>query len=161
MPKRKAASRKKQDGADGAKKPRTSAAAAAAAAATHSDDSFESALACALQAPSVATQTLKLVDALKATDGSHTERMQTIVDLLKQDVGRPESLLDLSLVVEGEKVSPQRSHRQRGCSRRPHSQLTSVDFRLDSSVRYCFAPVVRVVPAAALLPGLLQKGWGR
>ena len=60
MPKLKSASRKKQDGAEGAKKPRTSAAAAAAADATHGDGSFEAALACALQAPSVATHTLKL-----------------------------------------------------------------------------------------------------
>jgi hypothetical protein len=105
MPKRKAASRKKQGGADGAKKPRTQGAAAAAADATHGDGSFESALACALRAPSVATHTLKLLRAIKATDVSHTQRLQTVVDLLTADAVRPKSLLDLSLVVEGEEVS--------------------------------------------------------
>ena len=105
MPKRKATSRKKHDGADGAKKPRTQGAAATAADAADGDSSFDAALACALQAPRVALQTLKLIDALKATDGSQTQRMQTVVDLLEADAGRPKSLLDLSLVVEGEKVS--------------------------------------------------------
>ena len=100
MPKRKAASRKKQDGAEGAKKPRASAAAAAAADAADGDGSFEAAVTRANLAPRIATQTLKLVDALKATDGSHTQRMQTVVDLLEEDAGRPDSLLDLSLVVE-------------------------------------------------------------
>ena len=50
-------------------------------------------------------QTLKLTDAIAATEGSHTQRMQAVVDLLEADADRPDSLIDLSLVVEGEKVS--------------------------------------------------------
>jgi hypothetical protein len=70
MPKRKAASCKKKDGADGAKKPRTERAAAAAADATHGDSSFEAALTRANLAPCLALMTLKLVDAITATDGN-------------------------------------------------------------------------------------------
>ena len=105
MPKRKAASRKKQDGADGAKKPRTQGAAATGADAAGGDGSFDAALTRANLAPRIATQTLKLIDALKATDGNYTQRVQTVADLLKVDTERPKSLIDQSLVVEGERVS--------------------------------------------------------
>jgi hypothetical protein len=49
-------------------------------------------------------QTLKLTDAIAATEGSHTQRMQAVVDLLKADADRPDSLIDLSLVVDGDEV---------------------------------------------------------
>jgi hypothetical protein len=105
MPKRKAASCEKQGSAEGAKKPHTEGAAAAAADAADGNGSFDAAVARANLAPRIATHTLKLMHAFKTTDGSFTLRMQAVVDLLKQDADRPESLLNLSLVAEGEKVS--------------------------------------------------------
>ena len=76
------------------------------AAATNSTVSLNTALARAKLAPRIALQSLKLADAIKATDGNHTQRMHTVVDLLQADAERPESLIDLSLVVEGGKVRP-------------------------------------------------------
>ena len=112
MPKRKAASVENQVGADETKRLRASSAAAAA----ESNGFFESAVARANLAPRIAAHTLKLIHALKATDGSHTPRMQAVVDLLKQDACRPDSLLDLSLIAEGEKVSGH-WRRRHGCNR--------------------------------------------
>ena len=110
MPKRKASSRKKQDSAGGAKKTRTQGAAAAAADATDSDSAFEAALTRANLAPLIAEQTLKLMDAIKATDISRAQCVQVVVDLLKADADRPDSLLDLSLPLEGHWVSPLHPH---------------------------------------------------
>ena len=108
MPKRKAASRNKQDGADGAdgaKKPRSERAAAAQADPSDGNGSIDAVRARPDLAPRIAFQTLKLADAIKATEGSYTQRMQAVADPLKEDTDRHESLIDLSLVVEGEKVS--------------------------------------------------------
>lgn len=153
---RKAASRKKQDVADGDKKPRASAAAAAAAADVDGDGSFDAAVTRANQAPLIVLQTFKLVDALKATGGGHTQRMQTVVDLLEEDAGRPDSLLDLSLVVEGERVSLHSRKWQQQES--PHFQLTSGYFLLALFVWRCCGSVVRALSAGTLqgLP-LLQE----
>ena len=92
---------------DGAKKPRSEGAAAAAAAkdATEQIRSIEATRIRPDLVPRIGLQTLELADALKATEGSYTQRMQTVVDLIKADADRPDSLIDLSLVVEGEKVS--------------------------------------------------------
>ena len=105
MSKRKAADDHNPDGADGAKKPRTEGAAAALADPSAGTGSIEAARARPDLAPRIAMQTLKLVDAIKATDGSHTQRMQTVADLIKADADRPDWLIDFSLVVEGEEVS--------------------------------------------------------
>jgi len=105
MSKRKTADDPIHSDSDGAKKPRTEGAAAAAEDAADSDGSFEADLTRANLAPRIATQTLKLVDAIKAFGDSWTQRMQAVVDLLQADAARPESLLDLSLVVQGETVS--------------------------------------------------------
>ena len=92
----------------GAKKPRTEGAAAAEANATDQSECFESALTGALLAHRIATQTLNLVDAIKAIQGSYMQRMQTVVNELKADAARPASLLDLSLVPEGDEVGQDR-----------------------------------------------------
>jgi hypothetical protein len=97
MPKRKAASRKKQDGTGGAKKPRC-------ATASDGDQSLDSAVHRARLASHTVVQTLALVDAIQSTTGSFAQRMQAVADLLKEDADRSDSLIDLSLVAEGETV---------------------------------------------------------
>ena len=42
---------------------------------------------------------------MKATDISWAQRVQAVADLLKADADRPDFLLNLSLVVNGDKVS--------------------------------------------------------
>lgn len=109
MSKRKAASRTKQggaDGADGAKKWGAETSTAAQADPSDGNGSIEAARARPDLVPRIALQTLKLVDAVKATDGSCIQRILTVADLLQTDAARHESLIDLSLVVEGEKVRP-------------------------------------------------------
>ena len=101
MPKRKAAGRAKKSGAGQAKKPRHSDPAAAA-----HEGHRDAALARARLAPLVVTQTLRLIDAIQATDGSCAQRVQSVVKLVKEDAHRPESLIDLSLPLEGDMVSP-------------------------------------------------------
>ena len=102
MPKRKASSRAKKNGAGLAKKPRHSDPPAAAGR----EGQRDAALAHAKLAPQIAAQTLRLADAMQATDGSCVERVQSVVNLLKEDADRPESLIDLSLSFEGDEVSP-------------------------------------------------------
>ena len=82
MHKRKAANHKKLGGADDA----------------------DGAISHAQLTPRTAVHTLKLLDAITANKGSYTQRIQTVADQLKADTIRPDSLLDLSLVVEGERV---------------------------------------------------------
>jgi hypothetical protein len=149
MPKRKAVSDEKQ----GAKKPR----AAAAAAAADDGKSLDAAIAHAQLTPHTAVQTLKLVDAIKATEGSYTQRMQTVVDLIKADADRPDSLIDLSLVVEGEKVSQLISTGGSAAANaltRNQPPLT-VTFACACATLLCSVSVVCAVSAAALL-SLLQ-----
>jgi hypothetical protein len=104
MPKRKAASRAKKNGAGHAKKPRRADPPAEAAAARKGQR--DAALAHAQLAPQIATQTLTLVNSMKAAGGSCAERMESVVNLLTEDADRPESLIDLSLPLEGDEVSP-------------------------------------------------------
>lgn len=106
MPKRKTASRAKENGAGQAKKRRHSDPPAEAAAAAGREGQRDAALARARLAPLIITQTLRLIDAIQATDGSCGERAQSVVDLLKEDAHRPESLIDLSLPLEDDEVSP-------------------------------------------------------
>ena len=106
MPKRKAASRANTSGAGQGKKPRHSDPPAEAAAAASREDQRDAALAHARLAPQIAAQTLRLTDAVQATDGSCLERAQSVVNLLTEDADRPESLIDLSLRLEDDEVSP-------------------------------------------------------
>lgn len=94
MSKRKNADGYKPSGANIAKKPRTA----------DGDQSLDSAVLRAQLASHAVVQTLDLVDALQSTAGSFKQRMQIVADLLNKDAARSESLLDLSLVVEGESV---------------------------------------------------------
>ena len=64
------------------------------------------ALARARLAPLIAAQTLRLIKAFRATDDSFVQRVESVVNLMKEDADRPESLIDLSLPMEGDKVSP-------------------------------------------------------
>ena len=89
-----------------AKKQRTAVAAAAGSAqwAGHSGayDS-DSALARAKLAPQIAVNTIKLAIAIQPGPFSFL-RAQAVVELLTADAARPGSLLDLSLVPEGDEV---------------------------------------------------------
>ena len=95
MPKRKSASGTKQSGAaaEKAKKKRRAAAAARRLAEMNyiSDDERWS-------EPT-------LLDAIQSLYQSFTQRMQTAVDLLKEEAEHFQSQLDLSLVPEGDEVS--------------------------------------------------------
>jgi hypothetical protein len=95
------------NGAGQAKMPRHAEAAAPAAAGR---DPRDTALAHAQLARQIATQTLRLIKALQATGGSCGKRVQSVVNLLQEDADRPESLIDLSLSFEGDKVSPFHPH---------------------------------------------------
>jgi hypothetical protein len=89
-----------------AKRQRTAVAAAGSARwAGHSGayDS-ESALARAKLAPQIAVNTIKLAIAIQPGPFSFL-RLQIVVELLTADAARPGSLLDLSLVPEGDEVS--------------------------------------------------------
>ena len=101
MPKRKAANRKKQGNADGAKKPHTAVVAAMA----DGSDPLDAAIAHAQLTQRMAVHTLKLVDTIQKKEGSFSQRMQSVVDRLQAEADRSDSLIDLSLVVEGEKVT--------------------------------------------------------
>jgi len=103
MPKRKDASRAKKSGAGQAKKPRRAGPPAEAAAAR--EGQRDAALAHAQLAPQIATQTQRLIKAIEAIDGSCVECVESVVNLLKEDARRTESLLDLSLPLEGDEVS--------------------------------------------------------
>ena len=105
MHKRKTASRNKRDGSAGVKRPRITGAAAAVADVAEPNCPIQADLERAQLTPRIAVQTLKLVDAIKAAQGSWTQRMQTVAGQLQADASRSQSLIDLSLVVEGEKVS--------------------------------------------------------
>lgn len=107
MSKRKETSRKnkkKQSGSDNAKKPRTEGASVAVHL-TDSSNCLDIALAHAKLSARIAVHTLRLVDAARAENGSHAHRMRVMIDVLLEDADRLDSLIDLSLVVEGEQVS--------------------------------------------------------
>jgi len=103
MLKRKDGSDKKESDKDDAKKSRH-AEPAARASAEAAGDLLDAALAHANLTSSVVVQTLKLIDAIEATEGSYKQRMQAVADLLKADAARPASLLDLSLAPEDDEV---------------------------------------------------------
>ena len=102
MPRRRAARRAKQSG-EGQTHLMCQTSPPAAAAAGR--DPRDAALARAQLAPLIVTHTLRLIDAIQMTDGSCVQRVQWMVDLLKEDTRHPESLLDLSLPMEGSRVS--------------------------------------------------------
>ena len=104
MPRRRAARRAKQSG-EGQTHLMCQTSPPAAAAAVASRDPRDAALARAQLAPLIVTHTLRLIDAIQMTDGSCVQRVQWMVDLLKEDARHPESLLDLSLPMEGSRVS--------------------------------------------------------
>ena len=104
MSKRKTADDHDPDGADSAKKPRTEGVAAAQAHPPDGTGSIEAVRSRPDLDMRIALQTLKLVDAITATDGSWTQRMQAVADLLRADADRFDSLIDLSLIVEGDEV---------------------------------------------------------
>ena len=102
MSKRKTADDHNPDCADGAKKPRTEGAAAAKADVTDSHGCIKTASADLV--PCIARHTLKLVDAMHTSSISFAQRMHAVADLLQADASRSRSLIDLSLVPEGDEV---------------------------------------------------------
>lgn len=50
--------------------------------------------------------TLKLARAIKATQAGADQRMQAVADLLKEDATRSDPLINLSMTIEGDEVSP-------------------------------------------------------
>ena len=113
MSKRKA-TKGQQDGS-GVKKPRAAGAAASAAAtasasaASSSADSLDDALRRADLVPRIAVHTLKLADAIRPANESHSSRMKALIVLMKADADRPESLLDWSLVPPDDEVGAHQS----------------------------------------------------
>lgn len=106
-----------QQDEDTAKKPRaadgehstaasTAASASAPAAASSSDDSLDAAIRHADLIPQIAIQTLKLADAIKPAGGNYESRIKALMELLKADADRAESLVDWSLVPPDDEVRP-------------------------------------------------------
>lgn len=93
-----------------AKKQRVTHAAGIVADTLDSDQSLDVAIHRACFVPRIAVYTLKLVDMLKSND-SYEQRMKTLIDVFKKDADQPESMLDWTLVTEGDNVSIETSSR--------------------------------------------------
>jgi len=100
MSKRKADSSKEQNGASSAKKTRTGGKVAAAPESEHQASiAIDVAIAQAKLASQLALKTLRFQEAILSDTGSHTQRMQTVANQLKEDVDQPQPLVDLSRVL--------------------------------------------------------------
>lgn len=72
---------------------------------THSDDLIDVEFRRAVLSPRIAVQTFRLVRTIQCTITGFRQRMQAVIALLKSNAEKNESLLDLSLVIEGDQVS--------------------------------------------------------